>query len=370
MRSLIGSPGLRVPVAALMAVALIVGSTAAVAAKRPSPAPTPTPTPTSTPTPTPSPSPSVTIEIAPTGTLEPDQVYANIDVTVTCAVGSTFTNGWTYILQNDRGGSGTFTSTCTGTPQVARSRVVNGNRFTLGNWTARAFVRVTKNGKETQVEASRTITLVPGVTARIADQGQLSGTSGGGVKIAVAVACPTGATGQPSSVTLSQGTASGQASFTPVCDRQTRTVVLSLAASQGALNTGSATANASVSVGFNGGSFSGTDNRTVTILESSTGDTTPPSTPANLSANVFGDGETWLDWNASTDNATPSGLIVYEVFLNGRFDQPIGGGLTAAILYADLGVVNTIEVIAVDGAGNRSAPASVTVDCSFGFGCQ
>ena len=88
-----------------------------------------------------------------------------------------------------------------------------------------------------------------------------------------------------------------------------------------------------------------------------------------LSANVFGDGETWLDWNASTDNATPSGLIVYEVFLNGRFDQPIGGGQTAAILYADLGVVNTIDVIAVDGAGNRSAPATVTVDCSQGW-CQ
>jgi hypothetical protein len=84
---------------------------------------------------------------------------------------------------------------------------------------------------------------------------------------------------------------------------------------------------------------------------------------------VFGDGETWLDWNASSDNATPSGLIVYEVFLNGRFDQGIGGGQTAAILYAGLGVVNTIEVIAIDGAGSRSAPASVTVDCSAGW-CQ
>jgi hypothetical protein len=247
--------------------------------------------------------------------------------------------------------------------------VVNGNRFTLGNWTARAFVRVTNNGQQTQVEASRQITLVPGVSVRIADQGQLTGTSGGGAKIAVAVACPMGATGQSSSVTVTQGSASGSASFTPICDRQTRTVVLSIAASGGTFQAGSANATAAVSVGFNGGSFSGTDSRAVTILESSTGDTTPPSTPPALSANVFGDGETWLDWNASTDNATPSGLIVYEVFLNGRFDQGIGGGLTAAILYADLGVVNQIDVIAVDGAGNRSAPASVTVDCSHGW-CQ
>lgn len=361
MRSVVSSRVLRVHVAALVAVALIIGSTAAVAAKKPTQPPPPPPPPSGS---------APTITIAPTATLEPDQVYANLDVTVTCDVGSTFTNGWTYILDaNARGGSGTFTSTCTGAPQVARSRVVNGNRFTLGNWTARAFVRVSKNGQTTQVEASRTITLVPGVTVRIADQGQLTGTSGGGARLAVAVACPSGATGQTSSLTLTQGSASGSASFTPICDRLTRTLVLAITASGGTFHTGSASASASASVGFNGGSFSGSDSRAVTILESSTGDVTPPSTPPNLSANVMGDGETWLDWNASTDNATPSGLIVYEVFLNGRFDQPIGGGLTAAILYADQGVVNTIDVIAVDSAGNRSAPASVTVDCSQGW-CQ
>jgi chitinase len=108
--------------------------------------------------------------------------------------------------------------------------------------------------------------------------------------------------------------------------------------------------------------FSGGDSRSVTILESSTGDTTPPTMPSGLSASTFGDTETWLSWGASTDNATPTGLLVYEVFLNGRFDQPISGGFTQAILYADAGVLNTIEVIAVDGAGNRSAPATVEVD--------
>lgn len=38
------------------------------------------------------------------------------------------------------------------------------------------------------------------------------------------------------------------------------------------------------------------------------------------------------------------------------------GGYTQAILYVDAGVLNTIDVFAVDGAGNRSAPATVTVD--------
>jgi chitinase len=117
-----------------------------------------------------------------------------------------------------------------------------------------------------------------------------------------------------------------------------------------------------VTVTWNGEAFFGVDNRAITLLESSTGDTTPPTTPASLSAMTFGDTETWLSWGASTDNATPTGLIVYEVYLNGTFDQAIGGGYTQAILYVEANRLNTIEVFAVDGAGNRSAPATTTVD--------
>jgi hypothetical protein len=199
---------------------------------------------------------------------------------------------------------------------------------------------------------------------RVADQGQLTGTSGGAVQLAVAVACPIGATAQESSLTVTQGSANGQALFTPTCDRFSHTSVLSITASQGTFHTGSAAGDASVSVTFDGETFSGADSRSVTILESSTGDVTPPSTPTGLDAQTFGtgDGETELRWGASTDNATPSALLSYEIFLNGRFDQAVGFGLTRAILYSDVGVLNTIEVIAVDGAGNRSAPASVTVD--------
>jgi hypothetical protein len=221
---------------------------------------------------------------------------------------------------------------------------------------------IVRNGQEVRATSTRIIRLEPGVTARVADQGQLTGTTGGGVRVAIAVACPIGATGAQSSVTVSQGTALGQAFFTPTCDRFSHTVVLSMTASQGTFQTGAAVGDASVNVTWNGESFSGADNRSITLLESSTGDTTPPTTPAGLNPNTFGDAEIWLSWGASSDNATPTGLIVYEVFLNGRFDQGIAGGYTQAILYGDLGVLNTIEVFAVDGAGNRSAPASTTVD--------
>jgi hypothetical protein len=353
MRTLISPRFSSVRVATVLAVVLVIGSAASVAAKRP-PAPTPPP---------PSTSPSITIEIAPTGTVEPTRVYATIDVTVTCPVGWTWHHGYLYVLRGDLGGSGTFSASCTGTPQVVRSRVVNGNHFALGDWTATAYVGITRSGQQATASSTRTIQIQPEVTARMADQGQLTGTAGSGAKVAVDVACPTGAAGVPSHVALSQdGALQGSAPFTPICDGRVHTFVLSIAASHGTFHTGAALADAFATVDWNGQGFYGFDSRTVTLLESSTGDTTPPTTPSGLSANVFGDGETWLSWGASTDNATPTGLIVYDVFLNGQFDQGIGRGYTQAILYAEVGVLNTVDVVAVDGAGNRSAPATTTVD--------
>src|SRR5918995_3268714 len=180
MRGPNGSQVPRVSIAGILAVALIIASTGAVAAKRPTKPPPPPP---------PSGSPSITIAIAPAGTLEPSQVYANVDVTVTCPEGWTWTSGHLNLLQGDRGGGGTFTVPCTGTAQVGHSRAVNGNRFTLGNWNATAHVTIQRSGQTATASSSGTIRLEPGVTARVADQGQLPGTSGGGVRIAVAVAC-------------------------------------------------------------------------------------------------------------------------------------------------------------------------------------
>jgi hypothetical protein len=356
MRSLSSARDSRIRVAAILAVALIIGSATVVAAKPP-----PKPPPPST-------SPSIAVGVAPSGTLEPSGEYANVDVTVTCPTGWSWSYGRLYVLQGDRGGAGTFSVSCTGTPQVARARVVNGMRFQLGNWNATAYVGIVRNGQQATATSSRTIRLEPGVTARVAIEGQLTGTSGGGVRIAVAVACPIGATGQESYVTVSQGgTALGRAFFTPICDRQTRTLVLSITASQGTFHTGSAVGDAFVTVTWNSEAFFGVDNRAITLLESSTGDTTPPTTPAGLSGMTFGtgDGETELSWGASTDNATPKALLVYEVFLNGQFDHAVGFGATRTILYVEVNALNTLQVFAVDGAGNRSAPASTTVDTRF-----
>lgn len=100
---------------------------------------------------------------------------------------------------------------------------------------------------------------------------------------------------------------------------------------------------------------------TVTTAAVGTGDTEAPSAPRNLYGWDTGDGarEINLFWTESFDNQTPQASIVYEVYMNGILDQTTSGD--RAILYATQGGENTFTVIAVDSAGNRSAPASIMI---------
>jgi len=127
MRSLINSRVPSVRVAAVLAVALVIGGTATVDAQRP---------PKPSPPPSPSPSVPAAVEVASSGTLDPNRESVLVDVTATCLEGWTWSYGRLYVLQPDRGGAGTFSAPCTGTPQVAHVKVVNGNRFQLGAATA------------------------------------------------------------------------------------------------------------------------------------------------------------------------------------------------------------------------------------------
>jgi chitodextrinase len=91
-------------------------------------------------------------------------------------------------------------------------------------------------------------------------------------------------------------------------------------------------------------------------------DTEPPTSPGNLHGWDVGDGarEINLFWTQSVDNQTPQASIVYEVYQNGILDHTVtGAGRT--ILYATQAGENTFTVIAVDEAGNKSAPASVVI---------
>jgi chitin-binding protein len=99
----------------------------------------------------------------------------------------------------------------------------------------------------------------------------------------------------------------------------------------------------------------------VTTEPSDNNDTEPPTTPANFTDNgmSFEDGETWLFWQQSTDNVDPQSFIRYDVYVNGVFDHSLmGHGST--VVYGNAGTANTYQVIAVDSAGNQSAPATLT----------
>jgi fibronectin type III domain protein len=99
----------------------------------------------------------------------------------------------------------------------------------------------------------------------------------------------------------------------------------------------------------------------VTTAAVSAVDTQPPTSPGNLYGWDVGDGarEINLFWKESFDNQTPQASIAYEVYLNGVLDHTTSGDRT--ILYATSGGENTFTIIAVDDAGNRSEPASITI---------
>ena len=93
-------------------------------------------------------------------------------------------------------------------------------------------------------------------------------------------------------------------------------------------------------------------------------DREPPTMPPGFSGGIIdGATEAMVTFGDSSDNVTAQDHIRYEVYLNGRFN-----GATIApyrhqfTVYLTLGALNTIEVFAVDQAGNRSAPASMTID--------
>jgi chitodextrinase len=90
----------------------------------------------------------------------------------------------------------------------------------------------------------------------------------------------------------------------------------------------------------------------------------PPTTPPGFTGGVIdGATEAMVFWGDSRDNVTPQEHIRYYLYLNGQFDgatvDPYPHQFT---MYLTLGIVNTIQVYAVDEAGNRSVPATMAID--------
>jgi len=102
----------------------------------------------------------------------------------------------------------------------------------------------------------------------------------------------------------------------------------------------------------------------VTTTAADPNDHEAPTVPPNFWGDVIdGATEAMVFFGNSSDNVTSPEHIGYYLYLNGQFDgatvEPYPHQFT---MYLTLGVVNTIAVYAVDEAGNRSAPATMTID--------
>ena len=110
---------------------------------------------------------------------------------------------------------------------------------------------------------------------------------------------------------------------------------------------------------FYGGNLAPPSNvLTVTTPAVSATDTEPPSAPGCCWGGDVGGLELNIFWGHSFDNQTAQASIMYEIYLNGVLDHATTGD--RAVLYTTQTGDNTITLIAIDGAGNRSAPSSAT----------
>lgn len=110
----------------------------------------------------------------------------------------------------------------------------------------------------------------------------------------------------------------------------------------------------------------------VTVTTAPSADVTAPTSPVLLRASSGGTGscpeEIWAGWTAVTDDG-PASEIEYEFRINGVINE-VAASFTETIAYTEVRGSNTVTVVAVDRAGNASAPSNaITVDLSSGGGC-
>ncbi len=100
----------------------------------------------------------------------------------------------------------------------------------------------------------------------------------------------------------------------------------------------------------------------MTALPPNPNDHTPPTTPTNVTAFSYGSGDTefQMSWTQSTDDFDAQANIRYDVYVNGDLREITFGSGVLSTIYGDFGE-NLIEVFATDTAGNRSAPATITI---------
>ena len=107
------------------------------------------------------------------------------------------------------------------------------------------------------------------------------------------------------------------------------------------------------------------DSNTVSITTPPVNDFVPPTAPTNLTLSFESSPpEIWTDWTQSTDNVDPQSEIMYDVYLDGIFEEHAALGYGSTITYCrDMGPT-VVTMKAVDSSGNVSGPSNeLLFDC-------
>lgn len=97
----------------------------------------------------------------------------------------------------------------------------------------------------------------------------------------------------------------------------------------------------------------------VTTLGSNPNDHTPPTSPANVTAENTG-GFHIVRWQPSSDDFAAQQFIRYDIYVNDQLQRVVVGDTSAEVdLY--LNETSTIAVVAVDTADNEAQPVSIIV---------
>lgn len=209
--------------------------------------------------------PGPTVDLASAAGLAPDGSALEFHVLASCPDRWTVVEASVTVTQGQASGEASFPLTCTGAHMPFRVTVrSSGAPFQLGEAQATASV-VIKRGRTQQAQDSETVRVVPTVVVDLADTAMLQG-GGPAVSIEVTTACHAGATGGQSYVTITQSPVSGTGVFVPTCDGQPHTFEVTVQASQGLFQAGTAQGSAFVTAQVGGDLFFGEDNHPVEIV--------------------------------------------------------------------------------------------------------
>jgi hypothetical protein len=97
---------------------------------------------------------------------------------------------------------------------------------------------------------------------------------------------------------------------------------------------------------------------TITTAAPNSVDTTPPTTPQNLTLTDLGCGEVLLTWTQSTDDFDDPSQIRYDILVDGNLEHSVVG-VGSAIAFSEQSWITVFDVYAVDTSGNQSRVATV-----------